>query len=176
MLSGQGGPLLAVSPRCAPRLWGLTLQKWVVLLGPHTVFVPQQQRPGAALPEAPGPGPVSFLLTEGGCEQSQEQGECDGVAASSLCADWDCVAEDTQGLTKPGLRGGELQSGFLPKKYFLNFYSRNDDISAQMQIETGCRHTATHTIQTSPCASEHVTDDPLCDQGPVTQHLGASRL
>lgn len=99
------GPLSAVSPRCAPRLWGLTLQKWVVLLGPHTVFVPQQQRPGAALPEAPGPGPVSFLLTEGGCEQSQEQGECDGVAANSLCADWDCVAEDTTGTHKARPQG-----------------------------------------------------------------------
>lgn len=147
--SADKGALSAVPSLCSEAL-GLTLQKWVVLLGPHTVFVPQQQRPGAALPEAPGPGPVSFLLTEGGCEQSQEQGECDGVAAGSPCADWDCVAEDTQGLTKPGPRGGELQSGFLPKKYFLNFYSRND-ISAQMQIETGCRHTATHHTNKHVC-------------------------
>ncbi|XP_033274339.1 cilia- and flagella-associated protein 410 isoform X1 [Orcinus orca] len=34
---------------------------------------PRQRHPGAARPEAPFPGPVSFLLAEGGHKQSQEQ-------------------------------------------------------------------------------------------------------
>lgn len=67
---------------------------------------PQQQRPGAARPEAPRPGPRPFLLSEGGCERSQEQGECDG-ATGSLCQ---CVAVvgagDTAGLHRARPRGG----------------------------------------------------------------------
>lgn len=67
---------------------------------------PQQQGSGAARPEAPRPGPRPFLLSEGGCERSQEQGECDG-ATGSLCQ---CVAVvgagDTAGLHRARPRGG----------------------------------------------------------------------
>lgn len=120
----RGTVIRSLSPWC-PKAPGADPAEMVMLVGPHTATVPQQQRPGAALPEAPGPEPVSFLLTEGGCEKSQEQGECDMVAASSLCTVGFMRLKTQQGLTKPGPRGRELQPGSLPEKSFLDFYSRN---------------------------------------------------